>query len=78
MVRSGAGARRTSIVSSWSCPFEVNGLCNKVAGAYCRPGMKGCILVGKVRFADGVVPEPRWPPGKGPSRRPPREDGESR
>ncbi len=63
-------------MSSWSCPHEVNGLCNKVAGAYCRPGMKGCILVGKVQFADGVVPEPRWPPGKAPPRRPPRPDGE--
>ncbi len=61
-------------VSSWSCPHEVNGLCKKVAGAYCRPGMKGCVLVGKVQFQDGAVPEPRWPPGKEPARR--REGGE--
>jgi hypothetical protein len=31
--------------------------------------MKGCVLVGKVQFADGVVPEPRWPEGKGPRER---------
>lgn len=56
-------------MSSWSCPHEVNGICNKVAGAYCRPGMKGCILVGKVQFEDGLVPGPRWPPGRGPAGR---------
>ncbi len=49
-------------MSSWNCPHEVNGTCAKVAGAYCRPGMKGCILVGKVTFQDGVVPAPVWPP----------------
>jgi hypothetical protein len=55
-------------VSSWSCPHEESGTCNKVAGAYCRPGMKGCVLVGKVSFQDGDVPEPEWPPGKEPAR----------
>jgi hypothetical protein len=25
--------------------------------------MKGCILVGKVTFQDGVVPSPVWPEG---------------
>ena len=63
-------------MSSWSCPHEVNGLCNKVAGAFCRPGMKGCILAGKVQFADGEVPEPRWPPGKARGRRAKASDGE--
>ncbi|MGA8893554.1 MAG: hypothetical protein WB493_18480 [Anaeromyxobacteraceae bacterium] len=50
-------------MSSWSCRYEADGLCRKVDGAYCRPGMKGCILVGKVTFQDGVVPSPVWPPG---------------
>ena len=49
-------------MSSWNCRYEVNGICRKVDGAYCRPGMKGCILVGKVKFQDGVVPAPVWPP----------------
>jgi len=48
-------------VSSWSCRYEADGLCRKVDGAYCRPGMKGCILVGKVTFRDGIVPSPVWP-----------------
>jgi hypothetical protein len=50
-------------VSSWSCRYEADGLCRKVDGAYCRPGMKGCILVGKVTFPDGVIPAPVWPEG---------------
>ncbi len=47
----------------------MKGLCNKVAGAYCRPGMKGCILHGKVTFQDGKVPDPEWPSGAKPARR---------
>jgi hypothetical protein len=50
-------------MSSWSCRYEADGICRKVDGAYCRPGMKGCILVGKVTFQDGVVPSPVWPAG---------------
>lgn len=50
-------------MSSWSCRYEADGFCRKVDGAYCRPGMKGCILVGKVTFQDGVVPSPVWPEG---------------
>jgi hypothetical protein len=38
--------------------------------------MKGCILVGKVQFENGVVPEPRWPAGKAPARRPPPDDAQ--
>lgn len=60
-------------MSSWNCRHEVNGICQKVAGAYCRPGMKGCILVGKVTFQDGVIPAPVWPEaGDRPAAAPPR------
>jgi len=31
--------------------------------------MKGCALVGKVVFQDGVVPDPVWPPGGEPAHR---------
>ncbi len=54
-------------MSSWSCPHEIDGLCDKVQGAYCRPGMRGCVLAGKVEFPDGRLPMPVWP-----TRRPPR------
>jgi hypothetical protein len=57
-------------MSGWGCPHEVNGICDHVDGAYCRPGMKGCVLQGKVSFQDGVLPAPVWPPGHGRSRDP--------
>jgi hypothetical protein len=41
----------------------VNDLCRKVDGAYCRPGMRGCVIAGKVTFQDGVIPHPVWPTG---------------
>jgi len=63
-------------VSSWSCRYEADGLCRKVDGAYCRPGMKGCILVGKVTFPDGIVPSPVWPSADDPES-PPREPDRS-
>jgi hypothetical protein len=46
-------------VSSWSCPHEVDGVCQKVRGAICDPGMLGCVLQGKVeRIGE---PGPRRP-----------------
>lgn len=39
-------------MSSWSCPYDLNGICQKVSGAVCNPGMRGCILEGQVRFAN--------------------------
>ena len=56
-------------MSSWSCPHQVNDFCRKVNGAYCRPGMRGCVLFGKVTFQDGKVPYPVWPPGVDPRER---------
>lgn len=53
-------------MSGWSCPHDVNGICDKVRGAYCRPGMKGCVLAGQVEFKDGVIPSPVWPPDQEP------------
>lgn len=56
-------------MSSWSCPREVDGLCDKVGGAYCKPGMKGCVLAGKVEFPDKMIPAPVRPDGRRPERR---------
>jgi len=56
---------------SWDCPNETHGTCKRVDGAYCQPGMKGCILAGRVRFPDGVPPAPVWPPDQ--KRQPPAE-----
>lgn len=35
---------------AWSCPYDDNGLCNKVARRPCDPGMKGCVLAGRYAF----------------------------
>jgi hypothetical protein len=39
-------------MSGWGCPHEINGLCGKVNNLPCDPGMKGCELAGRYRFAD--------------------------
>lgn len=49
-------------MSGWGCPHEVDGLCQRVNGALCEPGMRGCVIDGKVSFPDGRPHLPRWPP----------------
>lgn len=46
---------------SWGCPHEVDGLCQRLKGPYCDPGMRGCVLDGLVTFQDGRSHVPRWP-----------------
>ena len=48
-------------MSAWSCPHDLNGVCQLVAGAACDPGMRGCVLHGKVRFASEDRNAPRKP-----------------
>jgi hypothetical protein len=48
-------------MGSFGCPHEVDERCQRVNGAYCVPGMRGCVLQGKVEFPDGKIPRPRWP-----------------
>ena len=48
-------------MSSWSCPHDLNGVCQLVSGAACDPGMRGCVLHGKVRFASEDRNAPRKP-----------------
>jgi hypothetical protein len=44
-------------MSSWGCPHEVDGVCGKVKGALCDPGMLGCVLQGRVeRLGEPNVP----------------------
>lgn len=37
---------------SWGCPHEINNQCRKIRDLPCNPGMKGCVLAGRFRFAD--------------------------
>jgi len=39
-------------MGSWSCPQELNGICQKVNRLPCDPGMKGCILYGRFVFSN--------------------------
>jgi hypothetical protein len=36
---------------AWGCPHEIKGRCEKVKQRPCDPGMKGCILYGRVAFS---------------------------
>lgn len=47
--------------TAWSCPHDLDGICQKVRGAGCAPGMRGCVLEGKVRFANPDMNLPRKP-----------------
>lgn len=48
-------------MSSWSCPYDLDGVCQHVQGARCDPGMRGCVLHGKVVFASEDKNAPRKP-----------------
>jgi orotidine-5'-phosphate decarboxylase len=39
-------------MSGWGCPHEVAGVCTHVNNVACDPGMKGCVLYGRYRFAN--------------------------
>jgi len=39
-------------MSGWGCPHEDKSICLRLSGKPCDPGIKGCILHGRFRFAD--------------------------
>lgn len=48
-------------MNTWSCPNDLDGVCQRVRGARCDPGMRGCVLHGRFRFAKDEVPAERKP-----------------
>lgn len=48
------------MAGSWGCPHEVDDRCAKVNNLPCNPGMKGCELAGRFRFADESKNERYW------------------
>lgn len=38
-------------MGGWGCPHEVNEFCKRLKGP-CRPGLRGCILYGKVTLRE--------------------------
>ena len=49
-------------MSSWGCPHECGGKCARVNDLPCDPGMKGCVLFGRFRFADPGKNRPKKQP----------------
>lgn len=45
-------------MSSWGCPHECGGKCARINNLPCDPGMKGCVLFGRFRFADASKNRP--------------------
>ncbi len=45
-------------MSGWGCPHEANGMCQRVPGEHCDPGMKGCVLFGRFVFSDPAKNRP--------------------
>jgi hypothetical protein len=49
-------------MSGWGCPHEVDNKCQRVNNLPCDPGMKGCVLFGRFRFADESKNRPKKKP----------------
>ena len=48
------------MAGGWGCPHEVNDHCTHVSNLPCDPGMKGCVLYGRYRFANEDKNERYW------------------
>ena len=48
------------MAGGWGCPHEVNDRCLKINNLPCDPGMKGCELYGRYRFANESKNERYW------------------
>lgn len=48
-------------MTAWSCPHDLDDVCQRINGARCEPGMRGCVLEGKVRFANEALNQVRKP-----------------
>lgn len=48
-------------MGSWGCPHEFKGVCLKVKELPCDPGMKGCVLYGRVVFSNPAKNPPARP-----------------
>ena len=48
-------------MSSWGCPHEANGGCQKVNKLPCDPGMRGCVLHGRFVFSNPAKNRPAKP-----------------
>jgi hypothetical protein len=49
-------------MSGWGCPHEIDGKCQRINNIPCDPGMKGCVLFGRFRWADDSKNRPARTP----------------
>ncbi len=63
-------------MSGWGCPHEVGGQCQRVNNLRCDPGMKGCVLFGRFRFADPSKNRPKKSGDKGATPQPKDDDSQ--
>jgi len=49
-------------MSGWDCPHKEDNKCRLVKGLPCDPGMKGCVLFGRVTFANPAKNRPKKEP----------------
>ncbi len=64
-------------MSGWGCPHEAGGVCQRVEGRRCDPGMKGCVLAGRFIFSDPAKNTKRALRDKGGRRVAPKGRGRS-
>lgn len=50
-------------MGGWSCPHEIDGVCQRINRNPCDPGMKGCVLSGRVVFSNPAKNRPVRPAG---------------
>lgn len=41
------------MAGAWGCPHEADGVCTRVGGQVCQPGMRGCVLHRRYVIFDG-------------------------
>lgn len=58
-------------MGGWGCPHEFDGVCQRVNQRECDPGMKGCVLYGRVVFSNPA----KNPPATSGSRKPAEAPG---
>lgn len=54
-------------MSGWGCPHEDKGTCTRLRGIPCDPGMRGCVLHGRFRFANEAKNPPPKPDENSPN-----------
>ena len=63
-------------MSGWGCPHEADKRCQRVNNKLCDPGMKGCVLFGRFKWADESKNRPHRKKHDHKTESEPEENGE--